>query len=151
MRRARFVTALGAAALALLGACSISPGDEVQVTMKEWSITLSPEPVRSGRVRLAIDSVGSRKHDLALIQGSDVSALVRTPDGKLDLTGAHRPIDEIKAFSPGHYIATSPNLLAGHYLVICTLTSVINGQPVDHLAQGMLAKLTVTERTKKAT
>jgi plastocyanin len=139
MNKLRFALVALALAPLALGACSISPGDEVHVTMTDTSISLDPGSVRSGRVRLAVDSEGTMDHDLALLLGKDLSAVPRTPDGKLDLTGANQPVDELKTFKPGHYIATSPNLLAGKYLVICTL----------HVDQGMVAKLTVVPRKKK--
>lgn len=135
------------AVLATGTACSVSPGDKVTLTIDEWSMKVEPGQVRSGRVRFEIDSVGETQHDLALVLAKNVDELPRTPDGKLDLT-ANRPIDEITAFDPGHYSATSPNLLAGQYLLLCTLTSDVNGQPVNHLAQGMWTKLTVVAREK---
>lgn len=150
--RVRRVLAVGLVAVVAAfttSSCSISPGDKVGVTMKEWSITLSPTTARSGRVRLAIDSVGSQQHDLALILAKDISEVPKQPDGTLDLSGAYRPIDEIKAFNPGHYIATSPNLNAGEYLVLCTLTSTIDGKVVPHYAQGMIAKLKIVPRKRK--
>lgn len=132
----------------LLGsACSVSPGDKVTVTIDEWSMKVEPGQARSGRVRFDIDSVGEQQHDLALVLAKRVEDLPRTPDGKLDLT-ANRPIDEIEAFEPGHYSATSPNVLAGEYLFICTLVTEVNGQQVDHLAQGMWAKFTVVARKR---
>lgn len=139
----RFVSLACIAAIGLVAsACSISPGDKVTVTMKEYSIAVdAPHGTRSGRVRFAIDSVGELEHDFALVQAKNLGEIPRTPEGKLDLTGAYRPIDEIKPFRPGHYIATSPNLNAGHYLVICTI----------HADQGMVDDLTLAPRTKKKT
>jgi plastocyanin len=122
-------------------ACSVSPGDKVTVTMREYSLKVAPTTVRSGRIRLAIDSVGNQPHDLALVLAKDLAEIPRTPDGKLDLTGKYRPFDEIKPFRPGHYIATSPNLNAGHYLVLCTI----------HANEGMVGHLTIVPRTKKET
>ena len=133
--------------LALSGACSVSPGDKVTVTLDEWSLKVEPGQVRSGRVRFEIDAIGEQRHDLALMLAKRVEDIPRTPEGKLDLT-ANRPIDEITAFEPGHYSATSPNLPAGQYLLLCTLTSDVNGQPVEHVAQGMWTKLTVIARKK---
>jgi hypothetical protein len=127
------VLALGASA------CSISPGDKVLVTMKDFSITVAPGHATAGRIRFAIDSVGKETHAFALMLAKDPSALVRLPDGKLDLEGANRPIDEIEPFEPGHYIATTPNLLAGDYLIICTI----------HIDQGMATKFHVDPRKKK--
>ena len=122
----------------LLAGCSVSPGDKVGVTMKEYSIAVTPARVTSGRVRLAVDSVGNEEHDLALMLAKNLDELARTPEGKLDLV-ADRPIDEIEKFEPGHYIATSPLLNPGQYLVICTI----------HVDQGMVAKLTVSPRKKQ--
>jgi hypothetical protein len=135
----RLVVLVAAVPLILGAACSVSPGDKVSVRLDEWSIKVTPATARSGRVRFQIDSVGKERHDLALIQAARVEDLPRTPEGKLDLA-ANRPIDEIEAFEPGHYIATSPNLLAGKYLVVCTLE--------DHVARGMWAKFTVVARKK---
>jgi len=137
MTRRLFAAAI--AATLVLSACSVSPGDKLTVTMKQWSIALSPATVRSGRVRFAIDSLSGSQMDLALLQAKTLAEVPRTPDGKLDLTGTYRPIDEIKPFEPGHYIATSPNLNAGHYLVICRL----------HADQGMVADLTIVPRKRK--
>jgi plastocyanin len=122
----------------VLAGCSVSPGDKVDVTMKEYSIAVSPTSITSGRVRWAIDAVGEEDHDLAFILAENVAGLPRTPEGKLDLV-AGRPIDEIEKFRPGHYIATSPLLRPGHYLVVCTI----------HVDQGMVADLTIKPRTKE--
>jgi len=131
----------------LLAGCSVSPGDKVTVTMKEWSIAVTPGEATSGRVRFEIDADGELKHDFALLLAKDIAAVAKLPTGALDLEGPNRPIDEIEAFEPGHYIATTPNLLAGDYLMVCTL--VTDGVP--HFAQGMVTKFHVNPRTKKAT
>ena len=138
-KRIRFGLVFAALVPLVFGACSVSPGDKVTITMTDNSLDVSPSRVRSGRVRLAIDSVGEMTHDLALMLAKDVSALARTPEGKLDLQGANRPIDEIESFEPGHYIATTPNLLAGRYLVVCTI----------HVDQGLVGKLTVVPRKRQ--
>lgn len=145
MRRVWFVALV--AVLAAGSACSVSPGDKINVTLDEWSLKVDPGQVRSGRVRFEIDSVGEMPHDLALVLAKSVDEIPRTPEGKLDFS-SNRPIDEIEAFEPGHYSATSPNLLGGQYILLCTLTSDVNGQPVEHLAQGMWTKLTVVARKK---
>jgi plastocyanin len=140
VKRIRAVAALAALVAFVGSACSVSPGDKVDVTMKDFSIAVSPAKATSGRVRFAIDSVGEQTHSFALMLQSDPTKLVHLPDGKLDLEGANRPIDEIEPFEPGHYIATTPNLLAGDYLMICTL----------HFDQGMYTKFHVDPRKKKA-
>ncbi len=143
--RVRLVALLALVAVLLAG-CSVSPGDKVTVTMKEWSMAVSPAAATAGRIRFEIDSDGERKHNFALILGKDIAAVPKTATGALELEGANRPIDEIEAFEPGHYIATTPNLLAGDYVMVCTL--VTDGVP--HYVQGMVTKFHVNPRTKKA-
>lgn len=123
----------------VLPGCSVRPGDKVGVTVQEYSISLSPPSATAGRIRLLIDSIGNEVHDLKLIAAKSLAELPRTPEGKLDLV-ANRPMDEIEQFEPGHYIATSPNLPAGQYVVVCTI----------HVDQGMVAEFTVNPRKKKA-
>jgi plastocyanin len=131
--------ALAALTVFVGSACSVSPGDKVTVTMDDFSVAVTPGKATSGRIRFEIDSVGEQTHSFALMLAKDPAALVRLPDGKLDLEGANRPIDEIEPFEPGHYIATTPNLLAGDYLIICTL----------HIDQGMATKFHVDPRRKQ--
>lgn len=144
MRRGRVLT-LVALTTVLVAGCSVSPGDKVTVTMDEWSMDVAPAQATAGRIRFAIDSVGEREHSFALMLAKDVADLAKKPDGSLELEGASRPIDEIEPFAPGHYIATTPNLLAGDYLIVCTL--VTDG--VAHYAQGMVTKFHVDARKKK--
>lgn len=140
----RLVLLAGALTL-VASACSVSPGDKVNVHMDEWSIAVTPAKATSGRVRFEIDSEGARKHNFALMLVKEPADLVKNPDGSLNLEGANRPIDEIEAFDPGHYIAMTPNLLAGDYLMVCTL--VTDGVP--HFSQGMVAKFHVDVRRKQ--
>jgi hypothetical protein len=145
MRRVRLIALLALVPFLLAG-CSVSPGDKVRVSMDEWSMAVRPAEATSGRVRFEIDSEGEMTHDFALLLAKDITAVPKLPTGALDLEGANRPIDEIEAFEPGHYIATTPNLLAGDYLMVCTL--VTDGVP--HFAQGMVTKFHVNERAKKS-
>jgi uncharacterized cupredoxin-like copper-binding protein len=136
----RRLLAVTAALAVVASACSVSPGDKVDVTMQDFSISVTPARATSGRVRFAVDSVGKEKHNFTLMLAKEPSELVRTPEGKLDLEGPNRPIDEIEeAFEPGAYILTTPNLLAGDYLIVCTI----------HFDQGMVTKFQVDPRKKK--
>jgi uncharacterized cupredoxin-like copper-binding protein len=138
---------VGAVALLLAGGCSVSPGDKVSVGLEEWKIDIKPASVRSGRVQFEIDNDGELTHDLVLIHKADPSQLALTPEGGVDLA-VDRPIDEIKDLEPGSYLAASPNVLAGEYLVVCTITKGADGQPQNHFQAGMWAKLKVVPKTR---
>lgn len=144
-RKAAFTAV--AAVVAMAGGCSVSPGDKVAVRLEEWKIDVSPGSVRSGRVQFEIDNEGALTHNLVLIRKGDVSELARTPEGGVDVA-VDRPIDEIDDLRPGSYLAASPNVLAGAYLLVCTITEGPDGQALDHFQSGMWAKLDVEAKTR---
>ena len=148
MRRRRAgAVGLVAAVLLLASGCSVSPGDKLSVGLHEFKIDISPGSVRSGRVQLEIDNESGLTHDLVLIRKADISELALTPEGAVDVK-VDRPIDEIVDLPPGSYLAVSPNVLAGDYLVVCTVTEGADGQPVNHFQSGMWAKLKVVAKTR---
>lgn len=148
MRRRAFAVLGVAGAVALLGSgCSVSPGDKVSVGLQEWKIDVAPGSVKSGRVQFEIDNDGGLTHDLVLIRKADVSQLALTPEGGVDVA-VDRPIDEIEDLKPGSYLAASPNVLAGDYLLVCTITEGPDGQPLNHFQSGMWAKLKVIAKTR---
>ena len=146
-RLPRIGVCVGAVALLLGGGCSVSPGDKVAVGLREWKIDIKPESARSGRIQFQIDNDGKLTHNLVLIHKKDPSELALTPDGGVDLA-VDRPIDEIKDLGPGSYRAASPNVLAGDYLVVCTITQGADGQPLNHFQSGMWAKLKVVPKAR---
>ncbi len=148
MRRRRVAAlAAGVACALAFGGCSVSPGDKVAVGLDEWKIDVAPSSVRSGRVQFEIDNDGELTHNLVLIRKADVSQLALTPEGGVDVA-LDRPIDEIEDLRPGNYLAASPNVLAGDYLLVCTITEGPDGQPQNHFQSGMWAKLKVVPKTK---
>lgn len=125
----------------------MSPGDKVSVGLGEWKIDVGSKAVHSGRVQFEIDNTGHLQHNLVLIRKADVSQLALTPDGGVDVA-VDRPIDEIKDLEPGSYLAASPNVLPGDYLVVCTITKGPDGEPLNHFQSGMWAKLKVVPKHK---
>lgn len=130
-----------------LGACSVSPGDKVGVVMKEWSIDVDPATARSGRVQFEVDNEGELTHNLVLIRKAELSQLALTPDGGVDVA-VDRPIDEIEDLEPGSYLAASPNVLAGDYLLVCTITQGPDGEALNHFQSGMWAKLKILPKRR---
>lgn len=140
------VGVVGAVVL-LASGCSVSPGDKVAVGLREWKIDVAPATVRSGRVQFEIDNEGELTHDLVLIRKADPSQLALTPEGGVDVA-VERPIDQVEDLGPGSYLAASPNVLAGDYLLVCTITEGADGQPLNHFQSGMWAKLKVIAKSR---
>lgn len=88
----------------------------INVTEKEYKITLSESTVKAGNVTFDIKNDGTIDHDIEVLQGTKSF-------GKTDL------------IKPGSTATLKVNLPAGSYDVICTVSG--------HRALGMDTKLTV--------
>ena len=131
------------AAVALLPACTEGgPKMEVQVTLDEFSISLTPDAEDEGTVRFFIDNAGEKDHTVYFARGSDPSKLPRAADGSVDLSKL-LVSDRLDAIGPGRY-RIQPDLLPGPLVVFCNL--VTDG--VSHFAEGMYATFEV-KRTRE--
>ena len=144
-RRTAIVVALVVLA-GVLTSCSRSPGDLIAMELTEWEIELEPNKAESGPVRFDLDHNGEVEHNLVLMPGARPEDIPRNDDGSVDTT-SRRPIDEIKAITPGTYRVNAPNIPQGEYLWLCSLaTEGPDGQRISHLDQGMWAPLVVSRR-----
>jgi plastocyanin len=91
----------------------LDPPDEVQVTLTEWSIKLSPSKVTPGLIRFAVTNSGQVPHALAIAGTAERTAVI---------PGGERAILEV-------------TLEAGAYTLYCPVG--------NHRDLGMQAKLTV--------
>ena len=86
------------------------------------------------------------RHELVVIK-TDLApdALPTKPDGSVDEEGNGIDIiGEIPEFPPGQTKATTQNVLAGRYVLICNVVEVNNGQTESHYQEGMRTAFTVT-------
>ena len=92
----------------------------VQVTEKEWSLTLSRQRVRSGQVVLEAVNFGMDAHNLALRRAVSGARVVRLP-----------------LIGHGEHVDRTLKLAAGRYTLWCTLPG--------HRGRGMVATLVVAK------
>jgi hypothetical protein len=138
---------VGVAVALAAPACSVSPGDKVNLSLRDGTMKVAPTTARSGRVQFEVDNHTTLTHNLVLIRKSDPSQIALTPEGAIDVK-VDRPIDEIEDLGPGSYLAVSPNVLAGDYVWACTITQGPDGQPQNHFQMGMWAKMKVVPKRK---
>ena len=135
------VTAIGAAAIAVLASCTSSTSDEgdVQITLRDFRIELSGSSVPSGQVTFAATNEGPSVHEFEIFSvpdGVDPNDLP-VSDNVADTDGAGlEVIDEVEDIAPSTTANLTVALQPGTYAVICNLAG--------HYQQGMHAELTVT-------
>lgn len=139
----RLALALVAVMVAVPACTKGGPTMEVQVTLDEYSISLSPNAEDEGTVRFFIDNVGEQEHTLYFARGSDPSALPLAADGSVDLSKL-LVSDRLEAIEPGRY-RIQPDLLPGPLVLFCNL--VTDG--VSHFAEGMYTTFEV-KRTRES-
>ena len=124
------------AALVTIGAGCTSTGGEgdVEVSLRDDAVTLTPATADAGSVTFAATNDGSVTHEIEVFSGDvdparlPIENIVASTDG-LEL------IDEIEDITPGASADLTIDLDAGAYVVMCNLPG--------HFAEGMHAVLEV--------
>ena len=127
-------TVMSAAACGSYGADD--DGQTVEVSLKDFDLTLSPGSIPSGQVRFEASNDGPSTHEFEVFSGAGDFDLASLPieDGVADTEGLTL-VDEVEDVTPGSSRELSVDLEPGTYAVICNLP--------DHFVQGMHATLTV--------
>jgi uncharacterized cupredoxin-like copper-binding protein len=142
LRRAMALLMAGA----LLAACSASPAKDINATLEEWKITLSPTTGAAGEVTFTIDNIGEKDHEFVVVK-TDLApdALPTIAEG--DETGT---VDEegagIEAMGEEEDILAGTDntvlkltLAAGSYVIFCN----VHDEDLVHYQKGMHTAFTV--------
>ena len=122
-RRAVPVLACGAAALAAAAPAAIPSPARVQVTAREFTLTLSRTSIRRGPAVLELLNLGEDDHDLVIQR-----------------VGSTRPVGRIEPLHSRTVADRELNLRAGKYVLWCSIA--------DHRQLGMQTRLTVVAPKK---
>jgi len=133
------VVASVAMALALLGGCSPSDGNEPgtatapRVTLRDFDITMEPVALTAGDVTLSATNEGPSVHEFEVLRGEGGDDLP-VSSGVADTAGLDL-VDELEDVAPGTSGTLSLTLEPGTYALICNLPG--------HYEQGMHVSFTV--------
>ncbi len=107
----------------LVGACSASPAQRVEVSLTEWAVAPSVASVSAGAVTfIAHNRSASMVHEVAVLK----------------IEGEHRKnIVEIEDLEPGASGQAKVTLARGEYELACVIVPGEAGSTVDHYAAGM--------------
>ena len=138
MGRIRFVALASALAIVATSCGGSGSGggsaDDVSVTLKEFSIVMSPPTFSARDVTFAIRNDGSIVHEFVILRTDDAPDALPVengliPEDQVDV------VDEAEDIAPGTGTSLSVNLEAGSYVLVCNLPT--------HYAAGMYAGFTV--------
>ena len=126
------------AALALVIVLAVSCGNdeksvsEIDVSLGEWFIAASQDPVTAGEVRFTTKNIGIIVHELEIFR----------KDGQFQ----EFEIGEIEDIAPGESPELQLPLEPGMYELICVIVEKTDsGGILDHYALGMHTTITVVE------
>lgn len=126
-------------------------GSTAKVTLQEFSIAARPGLVKSGKVKLVTDNVGTITHELVIVRAPNATAL---PVVKVAGERSVGAIDEEAIaeadkmgesgdVAAGKTVTKTFNLPAGTYVMFCNIDSKSNGKVLNHFTRGMVVTLTV--------
>jgi uncharacterized cupredoxin-like copper-binding protein len=124
------------AALVAIGAGCTSTGGEgdVEVSLRDDAVTLSPATADAGSVTFAATNDGSVTHEIEVFSG-DVDPATLPVENNVASTDGLELMDEIEDITPGASADLTIELDAGTYVVMCNLPG--------HFEEGMHAVLEV--------
>jgi len=152
------VLALGLAACKSAGGGGGAGGGEegaattVGVTLREFSVTPSPDAAPAGTVKFDVNNAGAEVHEFVVIK-TDLApdALPTGKDGAVDETGTGMEvIGEIEDIPAGSTQSTEFDLASGKYVLLCNITEEAKHKDAkheeveSHYQEGMHATFTVT-------
>ena len=139
LRSPGVVALLAASMLACSGAAGGSPAvTEVQTTLTDYGIELSPAEVPSGEVDFSITNRGEALHEVEIFRlpdGVDAASLPISSNIADTQAAGLTLVDEVESITPSSTPSLSVALEPGRYAVICNLPS--------HYGLGMHATLVV--------
>ena len=136
MPNRKFTRLLTLAALVAIAAGCTSTGGEgdVEVSLQDDAVTLTPATAEAGSVTFAATNDGSVTHEIEVFSG-DVDPSTLPIEDNVASTEGLTLIDEIEDITPGSSADLTIDLDAGAYVVMCNLPG--------HFAEGMYSSLEV--------
>jgi uncharacterized cupredoxin-like copper-binding protein len=147
-----FAAVAAVAAGALLAACGVDEqavsqpastahmSSQVNVSLVEFSVTATPDTVRAGKVLFKAHNDGEEPRHEFIVVRTDlaISQLPTNPDGSFDEEGAGViVIAEIEAVRRHATRTLMLDLEAGHYVLLCNIVEIEDGEVESHFAEGM--------------
>lgn len=146
MRRRRTATTIAAgviAASAVLTGCGGNQQAAERVTVSEWVVQPKSAKVKAGSVRITVDNVGSRTHELVVFRGAKASLPLKADGSVSERDAESRIVGEVAGVAPGRAKFKDFSLKAGEYTIFCNIEQQESGGTVSHFVEGMVSSIRV--------
>jgi uncharacterized cupredoxin-like copper-binding protein len=140
----RAAPVLAAATVTLLfTGCRGDSHPDVEVSLAEWSIGVSPEVVKAGRVRFTASNLGSRPHEFVLLKSDLSPDLLPMQHGRVALEQMNVAAKS-DPFAAKEKLEVSLDISPGKYLLICAMRETPpGGLLLSHYQEGMVGSLLI--------
>ncbi len=120
---------------------------DVEVSLKEFTVTPDPREHKAGSIELDADNTGSIEHEFVVVKAKDAAALPLAADGSVDedkIPEADK-FGEIEDIAVGKTKSHTFKLPAGDYVMFCNVVNEkTDAPPVVHFKEGMHETFTAT-------
>jgi uncharacterized cupredoxin-like copper-binding protein len=117
--------------------------EQVDVTLKEFAIESSALTVNAGQIYFLVENAGpDDAHEFVVIRTDDEPDALPVEDGRVPEDNVDI-VDEIEPFTPGSSASITLDLEAGHYVFICNIAEIEDGELESHYEEGMRIAFTV--------
>lgn len=131
------------------GACgSDDNSDTVDVSLREYSVGVSPKSMKAGNIKLEAKNTGGATHEMVVVRAPDAESLPTAADGSVDedKIAESDAIGEIEDIEDGKTVSKSFDLSPGTYVVFCNVVEGTGASAVSHFHKGMHTTLTITPK-----
>ncbi|MGA7227549.1 MAG: hypothetical protein WBZ45_05000 [Acidimicrobiia bacterium] len=134
------------AILAMVFAACSSSGNEIDVSLYEWSVDPTPASVSSGDVTFNATNDGGEAHEMVIVKDVAPGDLPVDADGHVieDDIPDGALIGEIAEFDAGNTESATFNLEPGTYTIFCNIIEEDEGVTEAHFQKGMVNTIEVT-------
>jgi uncharacterized cupredoxin-like copper-binding protein len=106
--------------LPLAAACESTGEGDVEVSLRDDAVTLSPASGDAGSLTFAATNDGTETHEIEIFRGDVDPATLPVEDNVASTEGLEL-VDEIEDITPGSTANLTVDLDAGTYVVMCNL------------------------------
>lgn len=114
-------------------------GTQVEVTVKEFSVSVDPAQVPAGDVTFSVTNTGYETHEFVVIKTDVAEDALPLKDGKVDSKAdGLEVVDEVEGIEAGKTKRLSVSLDAGKHVLICNRQQDLpDGGSESHYHEGM--------------
>jgi uncharacterized cupredoxin-like copper-binding protein len=130
----------------LVGCGGGSDTTDVDVSLKEFTVTPDPIEVDAGEIQFTADNIGTEVHEMVIVRAKSAGDLPTDAEGAVDEEQIAKDdqVGEVEDVPKGKTKSISFDLKAGDYVIFCNVVDdEADGSTISHFNEGMHESVTV--------